>query len=127
MSPYGFYRTIRFVASIGIIFLFAALLCLACGLAVVHDLYREADFHHRYGDNWKAVYEERYGSLTEEHNHIALSAVSFVALAAAGTWFVKVLWQNMGGRPRRKHSKHSYSAASPIERVMRYRRKALLG
>lgn len=94
---------------------------------MVYDLYREADFHHRYGDNWKAVYEERYGPLAEEHNHIALAAISFVALAATETWLVKALAQSMGARPGRRRSKNSHLHASPIERVTRYKRNALLG
>src|SRR6185295_12108645 len=127
MTIFGFSRTIQFLVFFGFIFLFAFLICLGCGFAVVHELYREADFRHRYGDNWKAVYEERYGPLEKEHNHIALCAISFVALAATGTWLVKALVRDMGGRPRHKRSKHRHLHTSPIERVTRYKRNGLLG
>lgn len=102
---------------------------LFCIHLVISEFSREASFQLRYGDNWKPEYEQIFGPLSTAHARMAIATVGVLAMLAAATWLVKVLLEQTGLKrsSSRSSSRHRHRDASPIERITRYRRKALLG
>lgn len=107
---------------------------LMCIKAVWWETAREMDFQHRYGDSWRAQYEDTFGSLSHARTRAVLAATGMIAIPAATIWLFRVLREQMAGGQKRsswsrgkRHKPRHHSGESPIERVVRYRRRALLG
>lgn len=118
----GFIVLLPFLA---ILFLGIVVGCIG---SINYEYSREASFQHRYGDNWKVEYEQTIGPLSTAHRRMAVAAFGVIAMIATATWLVKVLLEQTGLKRRSsRSSRHRHRDASPIERITRYRRKALVG
>jgi hypothetical protein len=122
MTGYGFFRVLQMFAG------FAFMICgglVACVWFICSEISTESDFRHRYGPEWRREYESVHGSLSEARAKSVMCGVGFIAISGVTAW----LWRTLRGGPSGTVSRrrHRHSHKSPLERIMIYRRNALLG
>src|SRR5262245_8926579 len=124
MSGYQFFRLLQMLVGIGLLVLgsFSFMVGFICA-----EIATESAMQRRYGENWKAEYEEVHGSLAAARAKVAGCAVGLVGEAFAVTLLYRSFrgrGKPRSGRPKRRF--HSELPRSPIERIYFYRRKALV-
>jgi hypothetical protein len=122
MTGYGFFRALQMFAAFALIIAGGLFVCV---WFICSEISTEKEFRQRYGPEWRTQYENLHGSLAEARTKSVMCGVGFVALSGITTW----LWRSLRGSragavPRRRH-RHSHK--SHLERIMIYRRNALLG
>jgi hypothetical protein len=122
MTGYGFFRALQIFAALALI-IFGGLL--ACIWFICSEISTEKQFRQRYGPEWRIEYENAHGSLAEARAKSVMCGVGFVALGGIATW----LWRSLRGNSSATASRrrHRYSHKSHLERIIIYRRNALLG
>ena len=74
---------------------FVALLPLGAvtGLSVFawHEFAKEASYHRRFGEDWKAHYEADQGSMSAARTKVAVAVLATVANAGIGVWLYRQL------------------------------------
>ena len=122
MTGYGFFRMLQVLAGVALLIFGGLGICI---WFICSQISTEKEFRQRYGAEWRAEYENVHGSLAEARTKCVMCGVGFVALSGITTW----LWRSLRGNrsatasPRR----HRYSHKSHLERIIIYRRNALLG
>jgi len=126
MNGFGFFYALRIFIILGVIVLVA----MAAFIGTIWgELAMEANYRHRFGGRWQVEFENDHGSLTQAHTRIACASVGAVAIPGILLMFYRAVRPNSqprrGGRTRgqRKQQRHE----SPVERVVRCRRNAVLG
>jgi hypothetical protein len=122
MTGYGFFRTLQMFAAFALIIAGGLFVCV---WFICSEISTEKEFRQRYGPEWRTQYENLHGSLAEARAKSVMCGVGFAALSGITTW----LWRRLRGSragavPRRRHR---YSHKSHLERIIVYRRSALLG
>jgi hypothetical protein len=122
MTGYGFFRVPQMFAGIAVMICGGLLMCV---WFIGSEISTENDFRQRYGPEWRREYESVHGSLSEARAKSVMCGVGFIAISGMTAW----LWRTLRGGPsgtvpRRRH-RHSHK--SHLERIMIYRRNALLG
>jgi len=122
MTGDGFFRTLQMIAGVALL--------IFCGLGICiwficSEIFTEKEFRQRYGAEWRTEYENVHGSLAQARAKSVMCGVGFVALSGISTW----LWRNLRGNPSATPSRrrHRHSHKSHLERIIMYRRNALLG
>jgi len=124
MTGYGFFRSLRLMLFLVVFVLMGLALCVVCP---INELNREAGFRHRYGDGWQAEYEKSFGPLSDARIKIFVAILGFITILSLAIWLVKVLRAKpYGSRPGGKPRRHRHGS-STVERIVRYRRNALVG
>jgi hypothetical protein len=90
---------------------------------IYKEVSREVAYHRRWGAVWQLEYEKVFGSLSEARTKVAISAFGIVAIACLSVWFYRTLGPARHSRPKRRPQRY----VSSLERVVRYRRNALVG
>jgi|GEM_PF-2894774 len=125
MNGYGFFIAIQrflalgFIVSIGVF--------VSAG-AVYRELSKEIAYSQKYGEGWKAEYENSFGSLTEARVKAVIYTLGCIAIFALATWLYKILRptpQPVGFARNLKVRRHS--PGSTVDRLVRFRRHALVG
>ena len=126
MTAYGFFASLRLVLLLGLIVLMGII---AFARSIYSELVREAGYRRRFGEGWQSDYENDFGSLGALRVKMVVAAVGIVVLISLGVWLCRILQPNKDGRRKtgRKRRSHGYGHASNLERIMRYRRNALVG
>jgi hypothetical protein len=122
MNGYGFFAVMRYLLLLAGVILFGVAVSIA---AVWSEIAREISYHRKFGDQWKAEYEDVYGSLSEGRTRMVIGFVAFVALVSVTIWLYRILRKDSHA-PSRRRSKHRHGGSS-LEWSVRCRRNALLG
>ena len=127
LSAYRAFRFGRMVFTLLFILVpFPIIGLLFCVAFSIVELGREARYRREYGPRWEVVYETDFGSLAEARARIVAAIVGGLAIIAIVFWLYRILRRgthNSGGKRRHRRRHHG----SLIERVVRYRRNAMLG
>ena len=54
------------------------------------EVAKETAYHQKYGDQWKTLYEEEQGSLSEARSRIVVAALGTLVIGSLGAW---LYWQ----------------------------------
>src|SRR5262245_42909535 len=126
MNGYGFFAALRVIFGLG--------LFTVTGMAVFvgfiwNELAREAGYRARIGDGWQVEFEKDHGSLASAHGKVAAAALGLVLIPAILFWLYRTLYPRSQTRTARRasRSRQPRRRESRIERVVRYRRNAILG
>lgn len=99
---------------------------LFCVIFSIQEFMLEARYRRQFGSAWQAAYESDYGSLSRAHARVTAAMVGVVVILALMVWLYLILsekqWAKSGGKRRHRH-RHE----SNVERVVRFRRNAMLG
>jgi len=121
MTRYAFFRSLyavlglSMIISLGVWF-FIWFIC--------SQLSTEARFRKSYGADWRLEYEKARGSLAQAHVKVGVSAVGIVSIALLSYWLYKAVKPPKLRRSERRS--HGRRFGSNLERIMYYRRNALL-
>ena len=122
MRPYLILRSLYAVLCLGMtvslgLWFFTWFIC--------SQLSTEARFRKSYGADWRLEYEKTHGSLTQAHVKVGVSVVGIVAIALLSYWLYASVKTPKLRRSERRRS-HERRFGSNLERIMYYRRNALL-
>jgi hypothetical protein len=110
--------------SLGIAALSAFLMCL---FTIWHQCSLELHYRAKFGSNWQEQFEIDIGSLSEGRTKAVVSAFGIIAITLLLIWLKHILRPNYSHRSREKQKWKPGVHVSPLERVVRYRRRALVG
>lgn len=126
MNGFEFFRVVRTVAVL-VVAVIGALVVLVG--RVYGDLSREASYKQRYGDDWKLEFEADCGSLVKARTQTGVAAAGIVIIPSILLW----LYRSLRPPRRDRRSTHAGRESKPQrkisrgERVVRYRRNAIIG
>lgn len=121
MNGYGFFRSIQLIVGLGFMILTGAVVI---GFNVWIQISRELTYRNRFGGGWREEFEKDFYSVAAAHTRVALGVFGLLAIGVLLVWLYRGLKRPDGhGRKRR----HSHESGSPLERVMRHRRRAVVG
>jgi hypothetical protein len=102
---------------------------LFCANAIYSELAREGRYRRMFGESWQVNYEKDFDSLATLRARMVVAAVGIVVLCSLVIWLFRILRPNRDShrKTRKGRSSSNHRHTSPIERIVRYRRNALLG
>lgn len=80
-------------------------------------------YQKRFGDDWRTQYETNIGPVTTAYKRIALSSVGMLSVGGLLWW----VYRDFRKKPQMCRHHKSVSDRNPVERKVRYRRRAILG
>jgi hypothetical protein len=122
MTSYGFLRTLQILAVFAFIVFAGLVTCVWC---ICSEVSTEREFKARYGAGWRTEYESVNGSLSEARAKSVMCGVGLLAISSVTAWLWRILRGSRSATSSRKQ--HRHSRKSHLERIMIYRRNALLG
>jgi len=122
MTGYGFFRTLQMFAGLALMISAGLVVCVWC---ICSEVSTEREFKDRYGAGWRTEYESLHGSLSEARAKSVMSGVGLIAVSGVTAWLWRILRGNSSTGINRGRHRHSHK--SHLERIMIYRRNALLG
>jgi len=123
MSGYTFIRSLYAIVGLG---LTAALSVLAFAAFGINTIVREVSYRNRFGLDWQAQFENDIGPVAGQRLKGAAALVGAVTIVCILVWLYRTI-RHPHAQNRSRPRKHRHERESPIERVVRYRRKALVG
>jgi hypothetical protein len=125
MTGYGFARALQMFVGLALFICVGLTACIWC---ICSEYSTENEFRRRYGAEWRTQYENIHGSLAEARAKSAVSGVGLIAIASVTAWLWRILRRsrNCERKDHREHG-HRRSRHSSLERIIIYRRNALLG
>jgi hypothetical protein len=123
MSGYTFIRSLYAIVALGMMAVLSVLMFAVFG---INTIVTEVSYRNRFGADWQGEFENDIGPVAEQR----LKGAACLVGAAAIVWIVIWLYRTLRrpraqSRPRRQ--KHRDCRESPTERIVRYRKKALVG
>ena len=122
MTGYGFFRTLQKFAGLALMISVGLVICIWC---ICSEVSTEREFKDRYGAVWRTEYESVHGSLSEARTKSVMGGVGLIAISGVTAWLWRILRASSSAGINR--SRHRHSHKSHLERIMIYRRNALLG
>jgi hypothetical protein len=123
MSGYMFFRMLWAIIGFGMIAVFSVL---AFAVFAVETVVTELRYRNRFGLDWQAQFENDIGPVAEHRLKGVASLAGAAAIVCLLVWLYRSVKRPYAQKRSRRH-KHSQKSDSPIERIMRYRKKALVG
>jgi hypothetical protein len=122
MTSYGFFKALQMCAGLALMICAGLVTCVWC---ICSEVSTERDFKARYGAAWRTEYESVHGSLSEARAKSVMCGVGLLAISGVTAWLWRILRGSRSTGASRKRPRHSRT--SHLERIMIYRRNALLG
>jgi Na+/melibiose symporter-like transporter len=122
MSGYGFFRSLYIIVGLGLTGIMSVL---AFAVFAINTVVTELKYRNRFGPDWQGQFEDDIGPVAEQRLKGAACLIGAVAIAWILIWLYRAVRRpHAQGRPRRH--KNRDRLASPVERIVRHRRKALV-
>jgi hypothetical protein len=122
MTGYGFFRTLHLFAGLALMIAAGLVICV---WFICSEISTEREFKNRFGAGWRTEYESVHGPLSEARAKSVMSGVGLIAISGVTVWLWRILRGSSSAGANRRRHRHSHK--SHLERIMIYRRNALLG
>jgi hypothetical protein len=122
MTGYGFFRVLQMFVGIALMIGVGLVVCVSF---ICSQISTENEFRQRYGPEWRTEYESVHGSLSGARAKSVMCGVGFIAISGLAAWLRRTFRGNRSGTVPRRRRRHSHK--SHLERIIIFRRNALLG